>query len=202
VVESVTSEQTVLVAQEDSFVQALLALQVLARTGLGPALDLIQVAAALDATADECGPRKQVGSNPAKELACVFADTVPLIWGGSVLAARASRRIAEAVRAATAYPALAADDVAIAPLLALSGMRDFFEDPVETPSASIKYSLLLLDDGNPAPPAVDLLSLARPRGIRVATIQHAGGSPVERYAVILFQGLFAAEWLRLANVGE
>ncbi|MDR0847825.1 MAG: hypothetical protein LBN10_02075 [Propionibacteriaceae bacterium] len=201
VVERVTPEQTVLVSSEDPFVQALLALKVLDSAGLAPEVDLVAVADALDATADDCGPRRPLGSNPAKELACALADTVPLIWGKSVLAARASRRIAEAVREATFYPALAADDVAIEPLIAFSGVRDLFEDPVETPSSSIRYSLLLLDDRNPESVSVDLASVAQSRGVRVVTIQHSEGSPVERYAVILSQGLFAALWLHVANAG-
>ena len=202
IVEWAPSEQTVLVGDEDPFIQALLALKILDLANLGPSLDLAQLADALDETADECGPRRPLGSNPAKELACALADTVPLIWGGSVLAARASRRIAEAVRETTTYPALAADDVAIAPLLMSSPARDVFEDPVDAPSGSIRYSLLLLDDGNPSASTIDLASLAQQRGIRVATIHHAEGSPVCRYAVILSQGLFAAGWLHVANVGE
>ena len=42
-------------------------------------------------------------------LAISLADANPLVWGGSVLAARAGRRVAESVRRASGRAALAGE---------------------------------------------------------------------------------------------
>ena len=60
-----------------------------------------------------------------------LADAQPLVWGGSVLAARASRRVAEALRAASGRAALAADADALLPMLESVAPRDPFADPFE-----------------------------------------------------------------------
>ena len=187
---------------DDPFVSAMLVLKVLDLLGLGPELDLDEVADALDAVAEACGPRHGLEDNPAKNLACALADVVPLIWGGPVLAARASRRMAEALREATALPALAADDEALLPLILGSRPRDLFADPFEDGSGSIGYCLVILDDGEHAPQGVDLARIAEARNIRVEYIRATQGNPVLRYAGLLYQGLFAAAYLGLATVKE
>ena len=48
-----------------------------------------------------CSPHRDLAVNPAKMLAIALADTNPLVWGGSVLAARAARRVAESLRRAS-----------------------------------------------------------------------------------------------------
>jgi len=197
-----TSVAMIPTQDDDPFVAALLVLKVLDLLGLGPGLDLDEVADALDTVAETCGPRYGLDANPAKNLACALADHVPLIWGGSVLAARASRRMAEALREATALPALAADDEALLPLIMGSRPRDLFADPFEDGSTSIQYCLLILDDGEYALQAVDLAQIADARNIRVEYIRSTQGNPVLRYAGLLYQGLFAAAYLELASVEE
>ena len=49
------------------------------------------VADAMDQVATDCSPYADVAENPAKDLAPGLAEAQPLVWGGSVLAARASR---------------------------------------------------------------------------------------------------------------
>ena len=71
----------------------------------------------MDQVAEDCSPFADVSENPAKDLALGLADAQPLVWGGSVLAARASRRVAEALRAASGRAALAADADALMPML-------------------------------------------------------------------------------------
>ncbi|MCL2736210.1 MAG: hypothetical protein FWD75_06215 [Propionibacteriaceae bacterium] len=188
--------------EDDPFVAAVLALKVLDRLGLGPAIDLDQVADVLDLVADECGPRHGLEANPAKNLACALADAVPLVWGGSTLAARASRRVAEALRETTGFPALAADDHALAPLIVRSRPRDLFADPFESRGDSITFCVLILDDGDYPLAGVDLVRIAESRNVRVDWIRADESNPVLRYASLLYQGLFAAAYLELASVRE
>jgi len=188
--------------EDDPFVSALLVLKVLDLLGLAPGLDLDEVADTLDAISETCGPRHGLDNNPAKNLACALADVVPLVWGGSVLAARASRRVAEALREATGLPALAADDEALLPLIAGSRPRDLFADPFEDGSLSMGFCLLILDDGEYPLRGVDLARIAESRNIRVEYIRCTHGNPVLRYAGLLHQGLFAAGYLGLATVRE
>ena len=188
--------------EDDPLVSAMLVLKVLDMLGLGPELDLDEVADTLDSVAQTCGPRYGLEVNPAKNLACALADVVPLIWGGSVLAARASRRVAEAVREATALPALAADDEDLLPLVIGSHPRDLFADPFEDQKASMSVCLLILDDGEYSLQGVNLAQIAQSRGVRVEHIRTTRSNPVLRYVDLLYQGLFAAGYLGLATVKE
>ena len=88
---------------------------------LGPEVQPDAVADAMDQVAEDCSPFADVSENPAKDLAMGLADAQPLVWGGSVLAARASRRVAEALRAASGRAALAADADALLPILESAG---------------------------------------------------------------------------------
>ena len=71
--------------------------------------DAEQVADALDVSRSPCSPHRDLAVNPAKMLAIALADANPLVWGGSVLAARAARRVAESIRRASGQTALAGD---------------------------------------------------------------------------------------------
>ena len=93
----------------DTLAAAVVMLQALHRLGVGPEIDAEEVARVLDDVAIACSPHRDIAVNPAKDLALALADSTPLVWGGSVLAARAARRVAEAIRRTTGRPALAAD---------------------------------------------------------------------------------------------
>jgi hypothetical protein len=154
----------------------------------------------MDQVAADCSPYADVAENPAKDLALGLADAQPLVWGGSVLAARASRRLAEALRAASGRAALAADADALLPILENAGPRDPFEDPFEDGlSMDRRPTLLLLDDGNnEALIRADherLLAVAERNDVRACPIAHWTGSDVERYATLLQTGMFAAVYL-------
>ena len=82
----------------DQLATAVVMLEYLDRVGLGPRADAEVVAEALDAVAIACSPHRDLAVNPAKMLAISLADSTPLVWGGSVLAARAARRVSESVR--------------------------------------------------------------------------------------------------------
>lgn len=117
----------------DSLAAAVVTLQALHAVGLGPQISAEQVAGALDAVAVACGPGRDMSANPAKELALVLAESTPLVWGGSVLAARAGRRVAEALRQASGRSALAADARHLVPVLEGTAPRDPFSDPFSDP---------------------------------------------------------------------
>src|SRR4051812_2992550 len=82
----------------DQLATAVVMLAYLDRVQLGPDTDAEEVAAALDDVAIGCSPHRDLAVNPAKMLAIALADHNPLVWGGTVLAARAARRIAESIR--------------------------------------------------------------------------------------------------------
>ncbi|SDD97507.1 SIS domain-containing protein [Auraticoccus monumenti] len=169
--------------------------------GLGPVLDLESVAGALDRVAEECSPWVDLSSNPAKDLALSMADTEPLVWGGSVLAARAARRVAEALRAASGRPALATDAEALMPVITAAEPRDPFADPFDAPITDRRPCLLLLEDGH----TNELLAVARRQlegaaemaDVRTCKVLQDEGSELLRYAVLLQKGLYAAAYLAI-----
>ena len=136
-------------ATADPLAAAIVMLAGLNEMQLGPEVRPDLVADAMDQVAEDCSPFADVAENPAKDLALGLADAQPLVWGGSVLAARASRRIAEALRAASGRAALAADADELLPIWRRRDPRDPFEDPFEDGlSADRRPALLMLDDGN------------------------------------------------------
>ncbi len=196
------SSSTILLptATADPLAAAIITLAALHEMGLGPQVHPESVADAMDQVAAECSPNADLSENPAKDLALGLAEAQPLVWGGSVLAARASRRLAEALRAASGRAALAADADELLPILDSAAPRDPFADPFEDAvSADRRPCLVLLDDGN----SDDLIrrdhtrlaAAAERNDVRVCRIAHSSGSDVERYATLLQTGMFAAVYL-------
>ncbi|OYO20828.1 hypothetical protein CGZ93_11395 [Enemella dayhoffiae] len=183
----------------DPLAAAALVLTALSRLQLGPGLDLAGVADALDAVAEECSPFVDLAANPAKDLALGMADAQPLVWGGSVLAARASRRVAEAIRASSGRPALAAEAEELLIVLDAARERDPFADPFEQTVSDHRPVLLVLDDGLGGE-AVHvarnrLLAMADGRDVRVCMVTRHDGSELARYAALLQTGWYAAAYL-------
>jgi len=173
--------------------------------GLGPEVSAEPVAAALDAVAQACGPAVTVDANPAKQLALALADRVPVLWGGSPLAGRAARRMAEALRAATGVPAVAGSPDQLEPLLLAAPEHDVFADPfadegTDRPAAPV---LVVLDDGatddavQVARARLETAAQARGVLVRPVTVEH--GSDVARFASLLAIGRFAATYLALGQ---
>jgi hypothetical protein len=196
------SSSTILLptATADPLAAAIVSLAALHRMQLGPEVDPWRVADAMDQVATDCSPYTDVAENPAKDLATGLAEVQPLVWGGSVLAARASRRVAEALRAASGRAALAADADELIPVLESAGPRDPFADPFEDAvAADRRPALVILDDGNPESPIrtaeARLKATAERNDIRVCVIQHTSGSDVERYAALLQTGMYTAVYL-------
>lgn len=186
-------------ATSDGLTSSVVALQALAALGLAPAVDADEVAAALDTVAVECSPFHDLGSNRAKQLASGLGDTVPLVWGGSVLAARAARRWAEGLRRVSARPALAAEADDLVAVLQASPRRDVFADPFEDAVEDASPYLVLLDDQVDAPTVrVDrgrVLGAAQSQGVRHDEVASVGGGEVARYASLVAIGGYAAAYL-------
>ena len=185
----------------DPLATAVVMLAYLDRVGLGPRADAESVASALDEVAVLSSPHRDLSVNPAKMLAIALADTTPVVWGGSVLAARAARRVAESVRRASGRTAVAGDAEHLLPLLEAARRRDVFDDPVVDGVAPARPLLVVLDDG--AEDAVvreqrgRLQAAAADRGVRIETVSTAADTEVARYASLVLTGSYAAEYLRL-----
>lgn len=190
--------------EADPLSAAVAVLSLLGDLGLGPEVHTAHVADAADLVAEACAPGRDLSDNPGKELALYLADTLPLIWGGTVLAGRASRRIAEAVRRACGRPALAADAAELDTLLCAVKPRDPFADPVDG-IAEVQPCLLLLDDDKLTDRLSDvadrLARRAESVGVRVARISSGDAdlalSDVERYVTLLQRGLYGAAYLEI-----
>jgi phosphoglucose isomerase-like protein len=187
----------------DQLAMAVVLLELLDQLTLGPHTSAEAVAAALDEVAIACSPHRDLSVNPAKLLAITLADATPLVWGGSVLAARAARRIAESLRRASGRTALAADAVHLLPVLRASRPRDVFADPFADPSADGDGQpvLVVLDDGSDEPPVREqrgrLLTAAEEHQVRVEQLSAPAGEEVARYAALLATGTYAATYLKV-----
>jgi Bacterial phospho-glucose isomerase C-terminal SIS domain len=191
----------------DQLAIAVVMLDYLDRVGLGPRTDIEEVAGGLDAVAMECSPHRDLAVNPAKMTAIALADTTPVVWGGSVLAARAARRLAESIRRASGRSALAGDVDQLLPVLAATERRDVFDDPFSEDPPALRPVLLVLDDGADDPLSREqrgrLQAAATERGIRTVTLTSDGASTeVARYASLLLKGTYAADYLRLGLVTD
>jgi len=190
----------------DQLATAVVMLDYLDRAELGPATDPEEVATALDDVAITCSPHRDLAVNPAKSLAIALADANPIVWGGSVLAARAARRVAESIRRSSGRGALAGDAEHLLPVIEASRPRNVFDDPFSDGGGELRPVLLVLDDG--AEDAVvreqrgRLLAAASTHGVRVENVSAESGSEVARYASLLLSGTYAAAYLQIGLVAD
>lgn len=186
----------------DQLATAVVMLEYLHGVELGPACNAEEVATALDTVAVASSPHNDLTVNPAKELAIALAETAPLVWGGSTLSARAARRLAEQLRRSSGRSALAGDAEHLLPVIEATRPRNLFDDPVD----DRRPLLLVLDDGADDPVVREqrgqLQAAAARSGVRVVTLTSDAGSEVARYASLLLQGTYAAEYLALGLAGE
>jgi hypothetical protein len=194
---------------DDQLATAIVMLSYLHQVGLGPEADADNVAEALDMVATSCSPHRDISINPAKILAISLADANPLVWGGSVLAARAARRVAESIRRSSGRTALAGDAEHLLPVIEATRQRDVFDDPFAAEgggSGDLRPVLLVLDDGADDPVVREhrgrLQAAATERGVRIETVTADAPSEVARYAELLLTGTYAAEYLRLGLVDD
>jgi hypothetical protein len=190
----------------DQLATAVVVLEYLDRVGLGPRADHADVAKALDDVAIACSPHRDLAVNPGKMLAIALADTNPVVWGGSSLAARAARRVSETVRRASGRSAVAGDAEHLLPLIEAARPRDVFDDPFADGAAESRPVLLVFDDGADDPIVREdrgrLQAAAAEHGVRVETLTSEAGTEVGRYASLVLSGRYAAEYLRLGLVEE
>ncbi len=195
------------VSTEEPLALAVPVLALLHRWGLGPRVEPEEVARALDEVAVACGPAAETAGNQAKELAIGLAEAVPVVWGGSVLAARAARRVAESLRTASGRPAVAGETGQVLPLLRAAPPRDPFADPFSDPldeveQAAQRPALVVMDDGRDDPAVTEtLVEEARRHDVRVLRVQAVAddlGSDLARYAALVMTGRYASVYLALA----
>jgi hypothetical protein len=190
----------------DQLATAVVVLEYLERVDLGPPADHEQVADALDAVATACSPHRDLAVNPAKTLAIALADAVPVVWGGSVLAARAARRVAESIRRASGRTALAGDAEHLLPVIEAAAPRNVFDDPFADEPGELRPVLVMLDDGADDPLVREqrgrLQAAAVEHGVRFESVDTDATSEVARYASLLLSGTYAAEYLRLGLVDD
>jgi hypothetical protein len=142
---------------------------------------LLEVADALDQTAEICRPSSESFTNPAKALALEFADTQPLIAGAGALAGVAARSIADALQLCAGVPSVAVslpDGMARAGAVLRgagpsptgyaftgggtpTGADDFFRDRVEDAGRERARLLVVGDDGTADDPELGPRSGAR-----------------------------------------
>ncbi|WP_420174717.1 SIS domain-containing protein [Luteococcus sp. OSA5] len=196
-------------SHDDPLAAVVVTLEVLHELGLGPSVAHERVADRADLVAEQCSPHRDLAQNPAKELALALGDAQPLVWGGSVLAARASRRIAEALREASGRPALAADAAALLPVLEACAPADPFRDPFDEDGGELPCVLVVVDDGSQDEWARrqrgELMAVAQRQGVRVCELsvdspQESG--ELDRYVELVQRGRFAACYLELGLKGR
>ena len=190
----------------DQLATAVVMLDYLDRAELGPATDPEEVATALDEVAISCSPHHDIAVNPAKSLAIALADANPVVWGGSPLAARAARRVAESIRRASGRGALAGDAEHLLPVIEASRPRNVFDDPFAEGVGELRPVLIVLDDGNEDAVVREqrgrLLAAAAEHGVRVESVSAESGSEVARYASLLLSGTYAAAYLQIGLVED
>ncbi len=189
----------------DQLATAVVMLEVLAGLHLGPDTDSEAVAQSLDAVAVACSPFRDLSLNPAKTLAIALADVTPLLWGGSVLAARAARRVAESLRRASGRSALAGDAEHLLPVIAAAPAPDLFADPVDGDDGDRRPALVVLDDGADEAWVREqrgrLTVAAEEHRVRVETLSSEAGTDLARYAGLLATGTYAAAYLSVGLGG-
>jgi hypothetical protein len=193
-------------ASRDQLATAVLVLEYLDRVDLGPSADHEQVAEALDGVAMACSPHRDIAVNPAKILAIALADANPVVWGGSVLAARAARRVAESIRRASGRTAIAGDAEHLLPVIEAAAPRNVFDDPFDDEPGDLRPVLVVLDDGAEDPLVREqrgrLLAAAVEHGVRTETVSTDATSEVARYASLLLSGRYASEYLAVGLVSD
>lgn len=190
----------------DQLATAVAMLSFLDEVELGPRTEPSAVAEALDVVAIDCSPNRDISINPAKMLAISLADANPLLWGGSVLAARAARRVAESIRRTSGRTALAGDAEHLLPVVEASRPRNVFADPFADDTGDRRPVLVILDDGVDDPVVRDqrirLEEAAAAHDVRIEHVSSEAVGDVSRYASLLLSGTYAAEYLRLGLVDD
>lgn len=174
-----------------------------AALGLGRAepTDYERAARVLEDLAHRCRPSSESFINPGKSLAMELAETVPMIWGSSPLAAVAAARLAARLHENAKYPAMAGElpEACHDQLAVLDGplaQRDIFAD-----TASRTLRLVLLRDLEEHPAVTGTreaaVRIAQDRSVPVTELAADGAHPLERLASLIGLADFAGTYLAL-----
>ncbi|MGW0589195.1 SIS domain-containing protein [Streptosporangium sp. NPDC002607] len=159
------------------------------------------VAKRLEDLAHRCRPTSESFINPGKSLAMEIAETVPMIWGSSPVAAVAARWWAYQLNMNGKYPAMwgelpEVDHNQVAALDGPLAHRDIFAD-----ESGRSLRLFVLRDVEEHSRVVRhreaSVRLAEDRGVPVTQIAAEGEHPLERLAALIALGDFASTYLAL-----
>ncbi|GGS99524.1 phosphate starvation-inducible protein PsiE [Planobispora rosea] len=158
-------------------------------------------AARLEEIAHRCRPASESFINPGKTLAAEMAESVPMIWGSSRLAAVAAYRWACQLNENAKYPAVwgeipEANHNQVVTFDGPLAQRDVFADD---PGRTLR--LFVLRDLEEHPQATRRrevsVRLAQDRGVPVTEIVAEGLHPLERVATLIGLGDYASTYLAL-----
>lgn len=186
--------------------------------------DFAETATRLDSDAERCRVALESFVNPGKSLALELANSIPVVWGASPLAAVAASRFGDVLAANARYPAVVGNlgDAGRGRVGLLDGVygglaeaeRDIFADRIEPDEGLTRLRLVLLRDGGLTSDdergpgestAVEdrradaVQQLAARRGVRCSVLTAEGASPLERLASLVAVPDFAAVYLGLAH---
>ncbi|WP_214320963.1 bifunctional phosphoglucose/phosphomannose isomerase [Nonomuraea sediminis] len=159
------------------------------------------VAKTLEDIAHRCRPASESFVNQGKSLAAELAESVPMIWGSSPLAAVAGYRLACQLNENGKYPAVFGElpEANHNQVVAFDGAlaeRDIFAD-----TAGRTLRLVLLRDTEEHPQVARRrevsLRLAEDRGVPVTEVAAEGAHPLERLASLIGLGDYASTYLAL-----
>ena len=160
-----------------------------------------RVAASLEDIAHRCRPSSESFINPGKLLAMELAETVPMIWGSSSVAAVAGHRLAAQLNQNAKYPAISgelpeADHDQLAAIDGPFAERDIYAD-----TASRTLRLVMLRDVEEHPRVARRrevsVRLAHDRDVPVTELAADGVHPLERIASLIGLGDFATTYLAI-----
>jgi glucose/mannose-6-phosphate isomerase len=173
---------------------------------LGAALDVatlgpgvLQAAAdALDEVATESGPVVPVADNRAKMLGLALAESLPVVWGTSPVAAVAAYRAACQLNENAKLPCTFGGFSEVnhnqvvafdGPYGARAAVDDVFRDPIEDGAPVPRLRLVLLRDAEEHPQdaqrATATIALAEERSIPVDVVTAQPGHPLVRLASLV-----------------
>jgi len=185
---------------------------------------LFDTADRLDLHAEACRPRSESFVNPAKILAVLLADTIPVVLGDGPLNGVAASRAASMLARTARMPATSGELPDAASQIVASfdgpftagggrgiGVResapDIFADPFLDRPAQPRLGLLMLRDAPPGTLTQEwvesealtdaVLQTAHDAGVRVATVVAEPGHPLVRLAGQIAQTDFAATYLAI-----
>lgn len=159
------------------------------------------VAGVLEDIAHRCRPSSESFVNPGKVLAMELADSVPMIWGSSELAAVAGYRLACQLNENAKYPAVFGElpEANHNQVVAFDGplaRRDVFAD-----EGARTLRLVMLRDVDEHPQVTRRREiserLARERDVPVTELGAEGRHPLERLASLIGLGDYASTYLAL-----